>query len=57
MEKKSAEPKYSRTISEVVEMLKKFQEEHGDGGYAKMENQDWKDGYAHAVSDILWMIL
>ena len=48
--------KYSKTIDEVYEMLKDFIKEHGDGGSPKMDNQDWKDGYAHAVADLLWII-
>lgn len=49
--------KYSKTIEEVVAMLTEFQKEHGGGGSPKYENQDWKDGYARAVTDILWIIL
>lgn len=48
--------KYSKTIEELAAMLEKFQKEHGDGGAAKMDNQDWKDGYARAITDILWII-
>lgn len=54
--KNKKEVKYSKTIEELAEMLKKFQKEHGDGGYAKFDNQDWKDGYAHAITDILFII-
>ena len=49
--------KYSKTIEEVVKMLEDFQNTHGDGGMIKFDNQDWKDGYARAVSDILWIIM
>lgn len=49
--------KYSKTIEEVVEMLEKFQKEHGGGSLANRESKEWKEGYARAVSDILWIIL
>lgn len=47
---------YSKTIEEVVLMLETFQKEHGSGGLPKYDNQDWKDGYARAITDLLWII-
>ena len=48
--------KYSKTIEEVVEMLKKFQKEHGDGSLNNRDSKEWKEGYARAVTDLLFII-
>ena len=48
---------YSMTIEELAEKLKNYQEKHGNGGCIKTDTEDYKNGYARAITDILWMIL
>ena len=48
--------KFSRTIEEMYTILKDYQEKHGDGGCIKFGNKDYMDGYARAVSDMIFMM-
>ena len=48
--------KYSMTIEELAKRLESYQQKNGNGGYPKTDNKDWKDGYARAITDILWII-
>ena len=49
--------KYSKTMEELVEMLKSHVEKNGPGGYLKFDSKDFKEGYDRAISDILWTIM
>ena len=48
---------YSKTIEQVVKLLESYQKKYGSGSSGNPQNEQYKQGYAHAVSDILWMIL
>ena len=48
--------KFSKTIEELYAMLKDYQEKHGDGGCIKFGNQDFMDGYARAISDMIYIM-